>query len=175
MLLSNQIPRFTKNRGSLQERLQENLPHSLSVLRRSESSKSQTLLVAQGTVWGIILLWSVLLECHCFLNPANCVFRSSTQLVRYSNFQNFHFLPYIHFLSLVKLEWCGILQHWWQHQGTSSQSFYQIHMWPDWSGVQTRRPQHSNFHCMVLSTWHVGQGGVYLSIRSVCLLSQCVK
>ena len=40
-----------------------------------------------------------------FLNPANFIFRSSMQLVRYySNFQNFYVLPNIHFLSSVELE-----------------------------------------------------------------------
>ena len=64
-----------------------------------------------------------------FLNSANFIFRSSTRLVRYySNFQNFYVLPYIHFLSLVKLErWLAEMrsfphQHRWQHSSAKDTS-----------------------------------------------------
>ena len=58
-----------------------------------------------GRVWEITLLRVVQLECHGFWIQQTSSFRSSTRLVLYySNFQNFDVLPYIRFLSLVKLE-----------------------------------------------------------------------
>ena len=102
-------------------------------------SGPQTLLAIRGSIWGKALPGSVLsTEMPLLLNSANFLLRFSMRLVRYySDFQNFHVLPYIHCLSLIELN-TG-----WLSSPLTATFQHSRHFWipqflvqPEGSGVQ---------------------------------------